>query len=70
MLERLLSKEVVDVSIQLPQSMEEMKKIIEQKDKEIQALRKENQEKDTQNEQQRKEIEELKQALLLASSRK
>jgi len=50
--------------------MEEMKKIIEQKDKEIQALRKENQEKDTQNEQQRKEIEELKQALLLASSRK
>ena len=50
--------------------MEEMRKIIEQKDKEIQALRKENQEKDTQNEQQRKEIEELKQALLLASSRK
>ena len=74
LLEQLLSKEVDDVSTQQPQSVEELRKVIEQKDKVIEDQQKENQalrkEKDTQIEQLRKEIEELKQALLLASSQK
>ena len=59
LLEKLLSKEVNDVSAQ-PQSVEELRKVIEDKDKQLEVKEKENQ-------ILRKEIEELKQALLLAS---
>lgn len=44
LLKQLQSKEVDDVSAQLPQSMEEMRKALEDQQKENQALRKENEE--------------------------
>jgi len=46
LLEQLLSKEVADVSALMPQSVEELKKVIEDHQKEIKALRKENEDKD------------------------
>ena len=68
MLEQLLSKEVADVSAPMPESVEELRKaleeqgkVIEDKGTEILALRKE---KDTQIELLKNEIEELKEALL------
>ena len=64
MLEQLLSREVADVSAQMPESVEELlkvngelRKVIEDKDKQL-----EDQQKD--NHALRKEIEELKEALL------
>jgi len=68
-LEQLLSKEVNDVSAQMPESVEELlkvngelRKVIEDKDKQL-----EDQQKD--NHALRKEIEELKEALLLATKK-
>jgi len=52
LLEQLLSKEVADVSAQQPQSVDEMRKVLEDKDKVIE-------EKDKQLEDQRKENQTL-----------
>ena len=65
MLEQLLSKEVNDVSVQQLQSVEELRKALEDKERENQALRKENAEKDRRNEEQTRRIKELE--ALLAS---
>ena len=69
MLEQLLSKEVDDFMALMPQSVEELlkvngelRKVIEDKDKQL-----EDQQKD--NHALRKEIEELKEALLLATKK-
>ena len=62
MLEQLLSKEVNDVSALMPQSVEELRKVIEGQQKEIQMLRKEVQELQhlrKENEEQARRITQL-----------
>ena len=81
-LDQLLSKEVNDVSAQ-PQSVEDLKKALEEQgkvieeqskrledhQKEIETLRREKQEQDKVIQAQKRDIEELKEALLLASKK-
>jgi len=76
LLEQLLSTEVYDVSTWQPQSVEELRKaledkdkVIEQKDKIIEAQGERLDNKDKHIQALRKENEELKSALLLATKK-
>jgi len=57
LLEQLLSKEVADVSAQIPQSVEEMRRALEDKDKQLGEQGKQLENKDKIIEEQRKEIQ-------------
>ena len=59
MLEQLLSREVADVSAQMPESVEELRKALEQKDQQLEAQQLENQALRKDNEETAKRIKVL-----------
>jgi len=66
LLEQLLSKEVADISTQLPQSVEELRKALEDKDKIIEEQGRRLEDKEKENQAQARRIKELED--LLAST--